>query len=196
MAGLEDIMKEYRINEDKIKEAVRLFLEGIGEDPEREGLIETPGRIVRMSRELFCGMDDDARVHLQKCFETRNKGIVIEKDIKFYSLCEHHLLPFFGYVHIGYVPDGKVTGLSKLARCVETYARRLQIQENLTWEIMEAVSGVLKPKGVTVMIEAEHMCMSMRGVEKESAKTVTVASCGVFETDPSLQNIFLKTVKR
>ena len=106
------------------------------------------------------------------------------------------MLPFFGYVHIGYVPDGKVCGLSKLARCVETYARRLQIQENLTWEIMEAVNGVLKPKGVTVMIEAEHMCMSMRGVEKESAKTVTAASCGVFETDPSIRDIFLQTVKR
>lgn len=183
------------INENKIKDAVCLFLEGIGEDPGREGLIETPDRIVRMTKELFSGMGGDAEIHLRKMFSTKSHGMVIEKNIRFYSLCEHHLLPFFGYAHIAYVPDGKVTGLSKLARCVETYARRLQIQENLTYEIMKAVNRVLQPKGVMVMIEAEHMCMSMRGIKKETAVTNSTAMCGCFEDDAALQNAFYQAVK-
>ena len=188
-------VKRHEINEDKIRESVRLFLEGIGENPNREGLLETPDRIVRMSKELFAGMERDAEEHLQKIFSTKNSGMVIEKNIRFYSLCEHHMLPFFGYVHIAYIPDGKVTGLSKLARCVEIYARRLQIQENLTYEIMEAVDRVLKPKGVMVMIEAEHMCMSMRGIKKESAETRTTAVCGCFENDIMLQTSFFQALK-
>ena len=188
-------LKPHEINEEKIKEAVRLFLEGIGEDSDREGLLETPDRVARMSRELFSGMEQDAEVHLQKTFSTKNTGIVVEKNIRFYSLCEHHLLPFFGYVHIGYVPDGTVTGLSKLARTVETYARRLQIQENLTHEIMEAVNRVIKPKGVMVQISAEHMCMSMRGIKKDSAETVTTAMCGCFEDEPTLQSAFYQAVR-
>ena len=140
-------------------------------------------------------MERDAEEHLQKIFSTKNSGMVIEKNIRFYSLCEHHMLPFFGYVHIAYIPDGKVTGLSKLARCVEIYARRLQIQENLTYEIMEAVDRVLKPKGVMVMIEAEHMCMSMRGIKKESAETRTTAVCGCFENDIMLQTSFFQALK-
>lgn len=185
----------HHIDEEKIRTAVRLFLEGIGEDSSREGLLETPDRVARMSRELFSGMDQNAFVHLEKTFSTCSRGLVIEKNIRFYSLCEHHLLPFFGYVHIAYVPDGHVTGLSKLARTVETYARRLQIQENLTYEIMEAVNCALKPKGVMVLIEAEHMCMSMRGVKNDSATTTTTAMCGCFEEDPTLQNAFFQAVR-
>ena len=183
------------IDEAKIKKAVRLFLEGIGEDVEREGLIDTPARVARMSKELFAGMGRDAKENLQKTFTTKSNGMVIERDIRFYSLCEHHLLPFFGYAHIAYVPDGTVTGLSKLARTVETYARRLQIQENLTYEIMEAVNRVIKPKGVMVMLQAEHMCMSMRGVDKAGTETVTTAACGCFETDPALQNAFYQALR-
>ena len=183
------------IKEEKIREAVRLFLEGIGEDPTREGVLETPDRVVRMCEELFKGMGHDAQEHLQKTFSTKSNGLVIEKDIRFYSLCEHHLLPFYGYAHIAYVPNGIVTGLSKLARCVDTYSNRLQIQENLTGEIMEAVNRVIKPKGVMVMLEAEHMCMAMRGVRKDSAKTVTTAMCGCFEEDIALQNAFYQAIQ-
>ncbi len=182
------------INQDKIREAVRLFLEGIGEDVDREGLQETPDRIVRMSEELFAGMDHEADEHLQKTFSTRTNGMVLVKDIRFYSMCEHHMMPFFGYAHIAYMPDGKVTGLSKLGRCVDTYARRLQIQENLTFQIMEAVDRVIKPKGVMVMLEAEHMCMAMRGIKKDSSKTVTTAACGCFEDDMLLRESFFRSV--
>ena len=188
-------IKPHKIDEEKIKEAVRLFLEGIGEDADREGLLETPDRVAQMSRELFSGMEQEPSVHLQKTFSTKLTGIVVEKNIRFYSLCEHHLLPFFGFVHIGYVPDGTVTGLSKLARTVETYARRLQIQENLTYEIMEAVNRVIKPKGVMVQISAEHMCMSMRVIRKDNAETVTTAMCGCFEGDPALQSAFYQAIR-
>ncbi len=187
--------RPHEIDEKRIREAVRVLLEAIGEDPDREGLLETPDRVARMSRELFSGMEEDPAVHLSKTFTTGSRGMVIEKNIRFYSLCEHHLLPFFGYVHIAYVPDGTVTGLSKLARCVETYARRLQIQENLTQQIMEAVDRVLKPRGVMVEISAEHMCMSMRGIRNASAQTVTTAMCGCFEEDVSLQNAFYQAVR-
>ncbi len=184
-----------RIDEEKIKNAVRLFLEAIGEDPEREGLLDTPDRVARMSRELFAGIGREADEYLAKQFDTKNRGMVVEKNIGFYSLCEHHMLPFFGQVHIAYVPDGKVTGLSKLARTVETYSRRLQIQENMTCEIMEAVDRVLRPRGVMVMVEAEHMCMSMRGVKKDSSRTVTTQCCGCFETDSALQAAFYQAIK-
>ena len=183
------------IDDEKIKKAVRLFLEGIGEDPSREGLLETPDRIARMSHELFSGIGEGADIHLRKQFTTKSRGLVVEKDIRFYSLCEHHLLPFFGYVHIGYIPDGFVTGLSKLGRTVETYARRLQLQENFTYDVMKAVYRAVKPIGVMVMAEAEHMCMSMRGIKKDSAKTVTTAMCGCFEDNPDLQNAFYQAIK-
>lgn len=192
---MQDGNKTQEINEEKIREAVRLFLEGIGEDAEREGLRETPDRVARMSRELFAGMGKTADEHLQKTFSTRNNGLVVETNIRFYSLCEHHMMPFIGYAHIAYIPDGTVTGLSKLARCVDTYSRRLQIQENLCYEIMEAVNRAVKPKGVMVMLEAEHMCMSMRGIKKDSAKTVTTAMCGCFEGDIQLQNAFYQAVR-
>ncbi len=182
------------MDENKIKQAVRLFLEGIGEDPDREGLADTPDRVARMSREIFAGLGQDAEPHLSKVFQTESSGLVIEKKIRFYSLCEHHLMPFWGYAHIAYLPDGKVTGLSKLARTVEVFARRPQIQENLTHEIMDALVRVLHPKGVMVVLEAEHMCMSMRGIRKDGAKTVTTAAAGVLEKDLAFRNAFLQSI--
>lgn len=183
------------MDKDKISRAVLLFLEGIGEDPKREGLIETPGRIADMCEELFGGIKADATEHLTKTFHTSGSNMVVEKNITFYSVCEHHLLPFYGKVHIGYVPDGKVVGLSKLARTVEVYARRPQIQEQLTYQIAEAVMEILKPKGVMVYIEAEHMCMTMRGVKKPGTKTVTYATEGVFDTKSELQKMFMEMIR-
>ncbi len=183
------------MDKEKIEQAVRLFLEGIGEDAEREGLFETPGRIANMCEELFAGMNKDAGEHLSRTFTCENNEIVIEKDIAFYSVCEHHLLPFYGKVHIGYIPDGKVVGISKLARTVEVYARRAQIQEKLTFEIADAIMDYLKPKGVIVMIEAEHMCMSMRGIKKPGAVTVTVTCRGCFEDDSYLKDRFFDIIK-
>ena len=184
----------HSIDEAKVRQAVRLFLDGIGEDPDREGLIDTPDRVARMCRELFAGLGQDAEPHLRKVFTTESSGLVMEKNIRFYSLCEHHLMPFWGYAHIAYLPDGKVTGLSKLARTVEVFARRPQIQENLTHQIMDALVRMLHPKGVMVVIEAEHMCMSMRGIKKDGAKTVTTAVAGSLKKDLAFQNAFLQSI--
>lgn len=180
------------VDQNKIKEAVRLLLEGIGEDAAREGLRETPDRIARMYGEIFAGMDEDAGEHLAKTFTVASNEIVLVKDITFYSICEHHLMPFYGKAHIAYLPDGKVVGLSKLARTVEVYARRPQIQEQMTIQIAEAIMEHLKPQGAMVMLEAEHMCMTMRGVEKPGSKTVTVASRGCFQSDSKWQELFFR----
>lgn len=179
----------------KIEQGIRLLLEGIGEDPQREGLVETPERIARMYEEICGGMYDSAEKHLQKTFKAENAEMVLEKDITFYSMCEHHLMPFYGKVHIAYIPDGKVVGLSKLARTVEVYARRLQLQEKMTVEIADALMKYLAPKGVMVWAEAEHMCMTMRGVKKPGSKTVSVATRGVFEENERLQNMFYQMVR-
>ncbi len=183
------------MDHEKIKEGVRLMLEGIGEDITREGLLDTPDRIARMCEQIYGGLYEDAGVHLQKQFDAVNNNIVLEKDITFYSVCEHHLLPFYGKAHVAYIPDGKVAGLSKLARTVEVFARRPQIQENMTAQIAEALETHLKPKGVMVMLEAEHMCMTMRGVQKPGSCTVTTIVKGVFAEDYSLQQTFLQMVK-
>ena len=183
------------IDQEKIKQAVKLLLEGIGEDAEREGLKETPERIARMYEEIYGGIEEDAAEHLKKTFHVDNNEIVMEKDITFYSTCEHHLLPFYGKAHIAYIPDGKVVGLSKLARTVEAFARRLQIQEQLTWQIADALMEHLKPKGVLVMIEAEHMCMTMRGIKKPGSQTVTVVKRCVFMEDPELTNLFFQMIR-
>lgn len=180
------------IDQKKIEEAVRLFLEGIGEDVSREGLKETPGRIARMCEELYGGMEEDASVHLSKTFSVDSSEMVIEKDIAFYSTCEHHILPFYGKVHIAYIPDRKVVGLSKLARTVEVFARRLQLQEQLTGQIADALMEFMQPKGALVMIEAEHMCMTMRGIKKPGSRTITLARRGVFESDPALEERFFR----
>ncbi len=182
------------VDQNKIKKAVKLFLEGIGEDPSREGLIESPDRIARMCTEIFAGMEEGASVHLSKTFVIENNEMVVEKDIVFYSVCEHHLLPFYGKVHIAYIPDGKVVGLSKLARTVETYARRPQIQEQMTGQIAESIMKYLKPQGVMVMVEAEHMCMTMRGVKKPGSRTVTLSKQGCFAENPYLQDTFFRMI--
>lgn len=184
------------VNGKKIEEGIRLLLEGIGEDASREGLLETPERIARMYEELFAGMDQDAAEPLSRQFEVSEAGIVLEKDITFYSMCEHHMLPFFGKAHVAYLPDGRVAGLSKLARTVEVYARRLQLQERLTAQVADALMEHLKPKGVMVLLEAEHMCMTMRGVKKPGSRTVTVVTRGAFETDAALRESFYRMLER
>ncbi|MHB1041241.1 MAG: GTP cyclohydrolase I FolE [Eubacteriales bacterium] len=167
---------------EKIEQAVRMILEGIGEDPEREGLIDTPARVARMYREVFCGLQEDPELHLQKIFSEEHEEMVLVKDIPLYSICEHHLLPFYGKAHVAYIPrQGKVTGLSKLARVVEGFAKRPQLQERLTTQIAETIMRRLNPKGVLVVIEAEHMCMTFRGVKKPGSKTVTSAVRGLFQ---------------
>ena len=183
------------VNHEKVREAIKMLLEGIGEDVSREGLQDTPDRIARMYEEICGGMDEDAGEYLSKVFSVDSNEIVLEKDIVFYSMCEHHLLPFYGKAHIAYIPDGKVVGLSKLARTVEVYARRPQIQEQMTAQIADAVMEHLSPKGVMVVLEAEHMCMTMRGVKKPGSKTITMVSRGVFEEDTRMQDTFLRVIK-
>jgi len=182
------------INKEKVMAAVRMFLEGIGEDPNREGLLETPERVARMCTDMYAGIEEDPVDHLTKQFPAPDSELVIEKDIVFYSICEHHLLPFFGKVHIAYIPNGKVTGLSKLSRTVETFARRLQIQEQMTVQIADAIERHLSPKGVIVMIEAEHTCMTMRGIKKPGVMAITMATRGLFRDDFERQRLFLETI--
>lgn len=184
------------VNEEKIEAAVKLLLEGMGEDASREGLIETPGRIARMYGEIFGGMDEDVSAHLSKRFRVENNEMVVEKDIVFYSTCEHHLMPFFGKTHVAYIPNGEVVGLSKLARTVEAFARRPQIQERMTAQIADAIMEHLSPQGVMIMVEAEHMCMTMRGVKKPGSQTVTVVTRGAFTKNQELQEKFFHMVAR
>lgn len=183
------------VDEEKIQKAVTMILEAIGENPEREGLRETPQRVARMYAELTSGYNDSAKTHLSKVFTAENAEVVLEKDITFHSLCEHHMLPFFGKVHIAYIPNGKVVGLSKLARVVETFARRLQIQEQMTNQIADAINYELSPKGVFVIIEAEHTCMTMRGIKKIGSKTVTVATRGEFKDNLQMQKNIQELIK-
>ena len=183
------------MDKEKIEQAIKLFLEGIGEDVTREGLLDTPKRISAMCEELFAGLTTTPEQHLSKTFLATNNQMVLEKDITFYSVCEHHLLPFYGKVHVAYVPDGKVVGLSKIARTVEVYAKRPQIQEQMTSQIADAFMKYLQPKGVMVMIEAEHMCMTMRGIKKPNSKTVTYITRGIFEQDSSLVEHFFRLCK-
>ncbi|NPB07513.1 MAG: GTP cyclohydrolase I FolE [Aquificae bacterium] len=180
------------IDREKIKEAVRLFLEGIGEDPDREGLRETPERVARMWEEFERMRSFDMKLFEE--FGSYNEMVLV-KDIRFYSLCEHHLLPFFGKVHIAYIPNGKISGLSKLVRAVRAFSLRPQVQERLTEEIADFLERELEPKGVGVVIEAEHLCMSMRGVMSPGHLTVTSALRGVFLKDMKTREEFLKLVK-
>lgn len=182
------------MDHEKIKQGVRLMLEGIGEDVSREGLLETPDRIARMCSQIFGGLEADAGEHLRKQFHATSNNIVLEKDITFYSVCEHHLLPFYGKAHVAYIPNDHVAGLSKLARTVEVFARRPQIQENMTAQIADALEKYLDPKGVMVMIEAEHMCMTMRGVQKPGTQTMTYALKGEFEKDKNLAQMFMQMI--
>jgi GTP cyclohydrolase I len=179
------------------QELYRELLVRIGEDPTRDGLIDTPERMEKSMAFLTRGyhMDVNAVLH-EALFDVDYDEMVIVKDIEFFSMCEHHLLPFFGKAHIAYVPNGKVIGLSKIPRVVDVFARRLQVQERLTTEIAEAISGAINPQGVAVILEAQHLCMMMRGVEKQHSATVTSAMLGVFKTQIQTRNEFLSLVRR
>ena len=183
------------MDKEKIEQAVRLFLEGIGEDPNREGLLGTPDRVARMCSEIYGGLGQDAGQYLHTTFEAKNNELILEKDIDLYSVCEHHLLPFYGKAHIAYIPDGRVAGLSKLARTMEVFAKLPRMQEQLTAQTADALMEHLKPKGVMVVIEAEHMCMTMRGVRKPGTKTLTYVCRGVFENNDELLNRVLMMVR-
>ena len=169
----------------------------MGENPEREGLKETPARVVRMYQEMWQGLHKDPKDEFTAVFNEGNGEAVIVRDIPFYSMCEHHLVPFYGKAHIAYLPntDGQVTGLSKLARCVETASKRPQVQERLTAEIADGIEQALKPQGVYVFVEAEHMCMTMRGIKKPGSKTITTASRGCYQKDALLRQELLTLLK-
>ncbi|MEO1057982.1 MAG: GTP cyclohydrolase I FolE [Actinomycetota bacterium] len=175
-----------RVDTERIEAAVRDILAAIGEDPTRDGLLETPARVARMYAEITEGLRTDPAEHLTTTFEAEHDEIVLVRDIPFSSLCEHHLMPFIGTAHVGYVPgpSGRITGLSKLARVVDGFARRPQVQERLTTQVVNALESTLEPKGAIVVLEAEHLCMSIRGVRKPGALTVTSAVRGLFRDDP------------
>lgn len=212
------------MDKEKIKDGVKLILEGIGEDISREGLLETPDRIARMYEEIFAGIDKDRTAQyrasasypdipdknesaskdnddiivsdiLSKTFAAQKGQLILEKDITFYSMCEHHLLPFYGKAHIAYISDGRVAGLSKLARTVEEYAKRPQLQERLTAQIADAIMKYLHADGVMVVIEAEHMCMTMRGVKKPGSRTMTYVCRGSLESDRAAVDRVLNMIK-
>jgi GTP cyclohydrolase I len=180
----------------RIEKAVREILEAIGEDPDRDGLQRTPERVARMYAEIFRGLAEDPAQHLSVTFEADHDEMVLVRDIPLYGICEHHLVPFAGRAHVAYIPgpDGRITGLSKIARLVEGYARRPQIQERLTTQIADALVEVLKPDGVLVMLEAEHFCMSMRGVKKPGALTLTSAVRGLFKTNAATRSEALSLI--
>ena len=187
---MEDVTREEAI------ESVRKLLRYIGEDPDREGLLETPHRVIKSYGELFGGYSKDPKEVLQKTFPTRSDEMVVLSNIELYSTCEHHMLPFVGQCHIGYMPHKRVIGVSKLARWVEIYARRLQIQEELTHQIATALNDELSANGVAVLIEAKHMCMTSRGVQKQNAVLTTTALLGTFKTDLNLKKEFFKRIGR
>lgn len=180
----------------KIETAVRMMLEAVGEDPDREGLLDTPKRVAHMYAELFKGMVEDPADFLKVSFADRHDEMVMLKDIPLYSTCEHHLLPFIGRAHIAYIPQaGRIVGLSKLARVVEALSRRPQVQERLTTQIAEAITNVLEPRGTLVVIEAEHMCMSLRGVQKPGVQTITSAVRGIFRENEATRAEALSFIK-
>ncbi len=183
-SGMENKMDNK--DKEKIAAAVKMILEAIGEDPTREGLAETPQRVAKMYEELTAGYHDDEKKHLSKTFDAKSSDIVIEKDIEFSSMCEHHLMPFFGKIAIAYIPTKRVVGLSKLARTVEVYARRLQLQERLTNQIADAIMDNLDAKGVIVYCEAQHTCMTARGIRKVGSKTITYCTRGEIEQKDSI----------
>jgi GTP cyclohydrolase I len=177
----------FEVDKPRIERAVREILAAIGEDPDRDGLLRTPARIAEMYEEIFAGLHDDPARHLAVTFEADHDEMVMVRDIPFTSLCEHHFVPFTGRAHVAYIPgrDGRITGLSKLARLVEGFARRPQVQERITTQVADALESELDPRGVFVVVEAEHLCMSMRGVKKPGSLTVTSAVRGLFKTNPA-----------
>jgi len=184
-------LKERKMNYEKIVQGVRLLLEGIGEDPNREGLRGTPERVARMYEEIFCGLKYDPKEELNVYFSENHNEMILVKDISLYSICEHHFLPFYGKAHVAYIPrHGRITGLSKLARVVEGFAKRPQLQERMTSQIADTIMEALNPLGVIVVVEAEHMCMTMRGIKKAGSKTLTSAVRGVFANEATRAEAF------
>jgi GTP cyclohydrolase I len=181
----------------KIEAAVLSIIEAIGDDPRREGVMGTPKRIAEMYTELFAGSDMDAKSELTVSFEVGHREMVILRDIPFYSMCEHHLLPFYGVAHVGYIPnkEGRVVGVSKLARVVDIFAKRLQLQERMTSQIADAIVEALQPDGVAVVLQAEHLCMTMRGIKKPGSNVVTSATRGLFRTRAATRAEFLSLVQ-
>ncbi|MFB9274951.1 GTP cyclohydrolase I FolE [Cohnella cellulosilytica] len=197
MAGAKDYSNaQVDQNREQIEFHVREILKLIGENVEREGLLETPARVTRMYEEIFAGYAVDPRDVLGVTFDERHEELVIVKDIVYYSQCEHHMAPFFGKAHIGYIPSGKIAGLSKLARLVEAVSRKLQVQERITSQIADILEEVLQPHGVMVVVEGEHLCMCARGVKKPGSKTVTSAVRGEFRTNSALRSEFLVLLDR
>nr|WP_272595703.1 GTP cyclohydrolase I FolE [Paenibacillus apiarius] len=190
------VNKKVDTNREQIEYHVKEILKLVGEDVEREGLLETPARVTRMYEEIFAGYEVDPRDVLGVTFDERHEELVIVKDITYYSQCEHHMAPFFGKVHIGYIPSGKIAGLSKLARLVEAVSRRLQVQERITSQIADIMDEVLQPHGVMVVVEGEHLCMCARGVKKPGSKTVTTAVRGTFRSDAAQRAEFLSLIKQ
>jgi GTP cyclohydrolase I len=185
-----------KVNHKQIEEAVRMILEAVGEDPDREGIRETPARVARMYEEVFAGLSTDPKEYFSVVFSEDHEELVLVKDIPFYSMCEHHLVPFYGVAHVGYIPrGGRVTGLSKLARAVEAVAKRPQLQERITSTVADSIMETLEPHGVVVVVEAEHLCMTMRGVKKPGAKTVTSAVRGIFAKDPAARAEVFSLIK-
>ena len=177
-------MEEIMANQEKMEEAIYQLLQAIDENPEREGLRDTPKRVAKMYQEMFSGLNEDPKDQFTAVFTENHDELVLVKDIPFYSMCEHHLVPFFGVAHVAYLPsEGRVTGLSKLARAVEVASKRPQLQERLTGQVAKALEEALHPKGIFVMIEAEHLCMTMRGIKKPGSKTVTTVSKGIYKED-------------
>lgn len=194
---MEDIksLGEDMSNQKKVEEAVFQLLESLGEDPKREGLLDTPKRVAKMYQEMFSGLNEDPKDQFTAVFSEAHDEVVLVKDIPFYSMCEHHLVPFYGNAHVAYIPSGgKVTGLSKLARAVEVASKRPQLQERLTDQVASSLESALAPQGVFVMVEAEHMCMTMRGIKKPGSKTVTTVAKGVFKEDAVLRREILSMI--
>ena len=183
--------KNSNVDHDRIANAVREILAAVGEDVNREGLRDTPDRVARMYAELLGGMHEDPEIHLERVFHESYDEIVLLRDIPFYSLCEHHMLPFIGQAHVAYLPKGQVLGVSKLARIVESFARKLQVQERLTSQIADLIMKRLQPMGVAVVLEASHSCMTIRGIRKPGATMVTSALRGLFRKDPRSRNEIL-----
>jgi GTP cyclohydrolase I len=195
MSAKEYTNSKVAANREQIEAHVRAILALIGEDPSREGLLDTPARVTRMYEEIFSGYDADLKEILGVAFDEQHEELVIVKDIIYYSQCEHHMAPFFGKVHIGYIPSGKIAGLSKFARLVDAVTRKLQVQERITSDIADLLEQVLKPHGVMVVVEGEHLCMCARGVKKYGSKTVTSGVRGVFRTDAALRSEFMSLIK-
>jgi len=196
MSGVKDYTNQHvSDNQEAIEGHVREILRLIGEDPGREGLLETPARVARMYKEIFSGYGVDPRDVIGVTFDEKHEELVIIKDIIYYSQCEHHMATFFGKVHVGYIPSGKIAGLSKFARLVEAVTRKLQVQERVTSEIADILDEVLKPHGVMVVVTGEHMCMCARGVQKPGSQTITSAVRGHFRSDSALRSEFMSLIK-